>query len=381
MAEAEQKIITKSYLPQKFDKLSPSQKTAYESQKSWLPEDYGKDFDVNADHDSWVKFCREGGDACQKAIDVWPTPDSAFADNLPYKKTSIAPIEDVLTCECTVFEPLKDAEDKMMFIYIHGGGMAMFDGKGVMEWGPATYAMDGHIGATVLFTNSVDECYPRGLNDTISGVKYLATKYKDQVKGICLHGESGGANLVVAAMMKLKQEEPEKDYVDCIYVECAYLYPVNGIPEEVFATPEDIKGSIEEFREEGGAVSVDSFGQSCFRCYKGPEKDTLEHLQDKFAWPYFATEEDFKNFPPTYVQSNECDGLKDIGLRFYRQLVGAGVEAFHTIEAGTFHAGEKNNLMYNRMVTKRRETLLSCVLEHRAQKEQQAKAAAEAKEE
>jgi len=378
MAEAEQKIISKSYLPQKFDKLTPSMKTMHESQKSWLPEGFGEDFDFNGDHASFVKLCREGGDSCQKAIDVWPSPDSMFAENPPYKKTLIAPIEDVLACECTVFEPLEDAENKFMFIYIHGGGMAMFDGKGVLEWGPATYAMEGHIGATVHFTNSVDECYPRGLNDTISAIKYLATKYKDQVKGICLHGESGGGNLIVAAMMKMKQEEPEKDYVDCIYVECAYLYPVNGIPEEVFATPEDIKGSIEEFHEEGDLGK--SFGQSIFKSYKGPEKDTLEHLQDKFAWPYFATEEDLKNFPPTYVQSNECDQLKDMGLRLYRQLVGAGVEAFHTTEAGTYHAGEKSNLWYNQMIAKRRETLLSCVLEQRAQKKQQAKAA-EAKEE
>jgi len=112
--------------------------------------------------------------------------------------------------------------------------------------------------------------------------------------------------------------------------------------------------------------------------YKGPEKDEVEFLQDKFAWPYFATEADLKNFPVTYVQDNECDQLKDIGLRFYRQLLGAGVQAYHTVEGGTYHAGEKYDLMYNKLISKRRETVLNAVLD---QKAEQAKAAALAKEE
>merc|ERR1719325_504792 len=137
-----------------------------------------------------------------------------------------------------------------MFIYVHGGGMAFLDGKGALEWTPCNYAIDGHIGATVHFTNSTEECYPRGLNDTISAIKYLVATYKDKVKGICLHGESGGGNLIVAAMLKMKQEEPDKDYVDCMYVECAFLYPIQAISEEIFPTPEDIRGSVFDFAEE-----------------------------------------------------------------------------------------------------------------------------------
>merc|ERR1719268_791400 len=130
--------------------------------------------------------------------------------------------------------------------------MAHFDARGVLEWGPCSYAMGGHIGATVNFTNSTEECYPRGLNDTISAIKYLVATYKDKVKGICVHGESGGGNLIVAAMLKMKQEEPDKDYVDLLYAECAYLYPINSISEEIFPTPEDIRGSVFDFAEEEG---------------------------------------------------------------------------------------------------------------------------------
>jgi len=373
MAEAQQKQH-KTYLPQRFAKLTPFMKDAFEASygSKVFPEGWYEDFDMNSDHDAWVKMCKEGGKLFEEPIQQFGSPEQTFGDSPPYKRTVIAPIEGVLTCECTVYEPKEDAKDKYMFIYIHGGGMAIFDGKGALEWGPCSYAMDGHVGAVVHFTNSPDECYPRGLNDTISAIKYLANTYKDQVKGICVHGESGGGNLIVAAMMKMKQEEPDKDYVDCLYVECPYLYPTNSLLEEKFATPEDIKPSIDEFADQNPTHAFTCWLRSFFLCYKGPERDEVEFLQDKFAWPYFATEADLKNFPVTYVQSNECDQLKDIGLRFYRQLIGAGVQAYHTIEAGTYHAGEKRDLFYWNLISKRRETLLSAVIDQKAK----AKAAA-----
>jgi len=366
MAQAEQKQY-KSYLPQGFAKLSPEHKILHDANANMLPEGWGEDFDMNSDHDTWVKFLNGAIEHFEKPLEQYPSPDAAYQGSPPYKKTVIAPIDGVLSCECTVFEPIEDAKKKFMFIYVHGGGMAFFDGKGPLEWGPCFYAQDGHIGATVHFTNSPDECYPRGLNDVISAIKYLVATYKDKVQGICLHGESGGANLIVAAMLKMKQEEPDKDYVDCLYVECPFLYPTNGLPEETFATPEDIKGSIEEFALEKQTHAMTCFLRSLFLVYKGPERDEVEFLHDKFAWPYFATEADLKNFPVTYVQDNECDQLKDIGLRFYRQLQAAGVKAYHATEAGTFHASEQYDMQYSRIIRKRRETLLDVVMTQKAQ--------------
>lgn len=379
MAEAEQKQ-RKSYSPQGFAKLRPDMKIAHDSAGTQLiPEGWGQDFDVNSDHATWVKFLKDAGEYFEKPMKQFPSPDEAFQGSPPYKKTVIASIDGVLSCECTVYEPLEDAKKKCMFIYVHGGAMAYFDGKGVTEWGPCYYAMDGHIGATVHFTNSTEECYPRGLNDTISAIKYLVATYKDKVEGICLYGESGGANLAIASLLKMKQEEPDKDYIDCLYAECPFIYPIEAFPEETFATPEDIKhGALAEFANENPTHRDACISRATFLAYKGPERDEVEFIQDKFAWPYFATEADLKNFPVTYVQDNECDQLRDIGLRFYRQLISAGVKAFHTVEAGTFHASEKNDLFYFKMIHKRRETLLNEVM---TQKAEQAKAAAEAKEE
>lgn len=369
MAEAEQK--QKLYTPKGFAKLTPTQKAQHEAQAAnLLPEGWMQDFDVNSDHAAWAKFMREAGvhfEAMFKGVDG---PNKVMPN--AFKRTVISPIAGDLTCECTVYEPIEDAKDKFLFIYVHGGGMCFFDGKGPLEWGPAFYAMDGHIGATVHFTNSTEECYPRGLNDTISAIKYLVEKYKDQVKGVCLHGESGGANLVIAAMMKLTQDEPDKSYVDLLYAECPFLYPIQFTSEDKFATPEDIKGSIDEFALKNPSHALACIQRGTFLCYKGPNRDDIDHLQDKFAWPYFATEEDFKNFPVTYVQDNECDMLKDVGLRFYRQLIGAGVKAYHSVEGGTMHAGEKFDMLYNKLILKRRATVLSAVIEDREQQAAQA---------
>jgi len=375
MAEADKKMTHKLYLPQGYEKITPYMKQMKDAQSNWMPDSLFADFDPNCSHQGWVDIIKACDASSTKELSVWPSPDQTFGDNAPYKKTSIMPIENELSCECTVFEPIEESEEKkLMFLYVHGGGMAIFDGKGVLEWSSANYAMQGHIGVNVCFTNSVDECYPRGLNDVISAIKYFKTKYADKVKGICIHGESGGANLVVAALMKLKQEEPEKDYVDCIFVGCPYLYPFSGPLEEEFPTPADIKSSIEEFKEDNLANKIAT--RAFFLAYKGPEKDELEHLQDKFAWPYFAQEEDFKNFPPTYILSNEADVLNNVGLRFYRQLIGAGVQAYHSTEAGTFHGSEGMDMFYGKMVNARRKTFLNLALQAKEEQEQQAKAAA-----
>jgi len=365
MAQAENKVEYPSYLVDGFDKLTPFMRKMHNQQNQWIPADLAKDFDVNGNHESWVKMCKEAGDHCAKALAVWPSPDAFYGEKAPYKKTILKPEEEEdLTCECLVFEPIneKAEEKKLMFIYVHGGGMAFFDGKGVLEWQSANYASEGHIGVNVLFTNSVDECYPRGLNDVISAIKCLSRKYKDKVKGICIHGESGGANLIVAAMMKLKKEEPQKDYVDCVYIGCPFLYPINAI--EGVETPKDIKADLEEFAQE----HLPTLPRGFFLSYKGPDKDDVEFLQDKYAWPYFALCEDLQGFPPTYVMSNECDQLRGIGLRFYRQLIEAGVKAFHTVEAGTFHGSEQNDLLYGSMIRQRRVTFLNCTLAHKEEK-------------
>jgi acetyl esterase len=50
--------------------------------------------------------------------------------------------------------------------------------------------------------------------------------------------------------------------------------------------------------------------------------------------------DDVRGFPPTVINVNECDPLRDEGVNFYRLLVKAGVPARCIQAMGTIHGTE-----------------------------------------
>ena len=101
--------------------------------------------------------------------------------------------------------------------YIHGGGMATmscYDGN-YRAWG-RIIAAQGVAVAMVDFRNalvpsSVDEVapFPAGLNDCVSGLKWVAANHAElgvDPDRIVVAGESGGGNLTLATGLRLKQD-------------------------------------------------------------------------------------------------------------------------------------------------------------------------------
>ena len=62
--------------------------------------------------------------------------------------------------------------------------------------------------------------------------------------------------------------------------------------------------------------------------------------RDPLAWPLFASVEDVTGLPPTVINVNECDPLRDEGIAFYRLLLQAGVAARCRQQMGTAHASD-----------------------------------------
>src|SRR5436853_4736523 len=100
--------------------------------------------------------------------------------------------------------------------YIHGGGMqtmSCYDGN-YRAWGRILAAQGVGV-AMVDFRNalvpsSVDQVapFPAGLNDCVSGVKWVAANHKElgvDPDRIVIAGESGGGNLPLATGLRLKQ--------------------------------------------------------------------------------------------------------------------------------------------------------------------------------
>lgn len=217
--------------------------------------------------------------------------------------------------------------------YIHGGGMmtgSCFDaifsawGRLVARQGVAVVMVDFR---NALLPSSAPEIapYPAGLNDCVSGVRWLHNHAQGlgiDPERIVLAGESGGGNLTLATALKLKREG-DLGIIRAIYAMCPYL-----------------KG---EWNGEEGSSVLENLGiMMDARSNFGVMAYGIEELRARnpLAWPGFASEEDVAGFPPVVISVNECDPLRDDGVEFYRLLLRAGVNARCKILMGTTHATE-----------------------------------------
>ncbi len=217
--------------------------------------------------------------------------------------------------------------------YIHGGGMqfmSCFDGM-YKAWG-RIIAGQGVAVAMVDFRNclmasSAPEVapFPAGLNDCVSGVKWLHTNAASlgiDSDRIIVAGESGGGNLTLATGLKLKQDG-DLGYIRGLYALCPYI--AGQWPQERFPSSIENNGILLDLHNNRGAIA---YGIEAF------EK------QNPLAWPSFANEDDVKGLVPTVISVNECDPLRDEGIEFYRLLQRAGVPARCRQAMGTIHGTE-----------------------------------------
>ena len=217
--------------------------------------------------------------------------------------------------------------------YIHGGGMqtmSCYDGN-YRAWG-RIIAAQGVAVAMVDFRNalapsSVEEVapFPAGLNDCVSGVKWLAANYEQlgvDPDRIVVAGESGGGNLTLATGLRL-QKDGDLGIISGLYALCPYIAGIWPLPENPSSTENN--GILLDLHNNRGAMA-----------YGIEELETRNPL----AWPGFATEDDVRDLVPTVISVNECDPLRDEGVNFYRLLLRAGVPARCRQVMGTIHGTE-----------------------------------------
>jgi acetyl esterase len=217
--------------------------------------------------------------------------------------------------------------------YIHGGGMqtlSCYDGN-YRAWG-RIIAAQGVAVAMVDFRNaltpsSVEEVapFPAGLNDCVSGVRWLvenAEKLGIDASQIVVAGESGGGNLTLATGLRLKQDG-DIGLIAGLYALCPYIAGRWPLPEHPSSTENN--GILLDLHNNRGAMA---YG--------------IEQLEARnpLAWPGFATEDDVRGLPPVMISVNECDPLRDEGIEFYRLLLRAGVPARCREVIGTSHGTE-----------------------------------------
>jgi len=217
--------------------------------------------------------------------------------------------------------------------YIHGGGMATmscYDGN-YKAWG-RILAAQGVAVAMVDFRNALVPSsapevapYPAGLNDCISGLKWLSQHCEllsIDPKRVVIAGDSGGGNLALASGLRLKSEG-EQNLIAGIYAMCPFIagqWPLEQNPSSI----------------ENNGILLDLHNNQSAMIYGIEEFNKKNPL----AWPGFASEKDLRGLVPTMISVNECDPLRDEGVNFYRLLMRAGVTAQCRQVMGTIHAIE-----------------------------------------
>ncbi len=218
-------------------------------------------------------------------------------------------------------------------VYLHGGGMmhfSCFDGM-YKAWG-RIIANQGVAVAMVDFRNCVTASstpevapFPAGLNDCVSGVKWVAA-HADMLKidrqRIIVAGESGGGNLTLATGLKLKKDG-DIGLIKGLYALCPYIAGQWPLPQNPSSSENN--GILLELHNNRGAMA---YGIEAF------------NAKNPLAWPSFAGDDDVKGLPPTVIHVNECDPLRDEGLNFYRLLLKNGVKARARQAMGTTHGVE-----------------------------------------
>ncbi len=217
--------------------------------------------------------------------------------------------------------------------YIHGGGMQVmscYDGM-YRAWGKII-AGQGVAVAMVDFRNCLTPSsaaevapFPAGLNDCVSGVKWLveqADALNIDPSHIIVAGESGGGNLTLATGLKLKQDG-DLGLIRGLYALCPYI--AGQWPQDKYPSSIENNGLLLDLHDNRGAMA---YGIEAF------------NARNPLAWPAFATEEDLSGLVPTVISVNECDPLRDEGIEFYRTLLRAGVPARCRQVMGTTHGVE-----------------------------------------
>ena len=217
--------------------------------------------------------------------------------------------------------------------YIHGGGMATmscFDGN-YRAWA-RIIAAAGVAVAMVDFRNAVVASsapevapFPAGLDDCVSGVRWLAAngdRLGIDTDRIVVAGESGGGNLTLATGMRLLRDG-DVGLVSGLYALCPYI--LGAWPDERCPSSVENNGILLDLHNNQGRMG---YGIEAY------------DAGDPLAWPSFATASDVRGLPPTVISVNECDPLRDEGINFYRLLLDAGVPASCRQVMGTIHGTE-----------------------------------------
>lgn len=263
----------------------------------------------------------------RKDLDKHDTEEIAPSEGLDISTKTITSEPDGNTIHILFIRP-ESAETLPCVYYIHGGGMkelSCYYGN-YRAWGRLLARQKVAV-AMVDFRNamipsSVPEVapFPAGLNDCISGIKWISANSESlgiDPDQIIVSGESGGGNLTLTVGMKLKQDG-DLGLIQGLYALCPSVGGANSMDED----PTSIRNPEKTY-----PAGILAYGLAEYE------------NRNPLAWPGFATAEDVCGLPPTVISINEFDQNEGT-IQFFRLLLSQGVPATCRQLMGTSHAIE-----------------------------------------
>jgi acetyl esterase/lipase len=218
-------------------------------------------------------------------------------------------------------------------LHLHGGGMCILDAEGPLytRWRD-DLAAKKLVVIGVEFRNATGRLgvhpFPAGLNDVTSALRWVAgNKARLGISTLIVSGDSGGANLGLAATIQAKREG-RLAQVDGVYALCPYI-------SNAYATK---LPALQSLYENDALYTPLAVVAATAIAYDPEGKNATNPL----AWPYHAGADDLQGLPPHVISTNELDPFRDEGLAYYRKLQAAGVASRARVVVGTCHAAEIN---------------------------------------
>lgn len=221
-------------------------------------------------------------------------------------------------------------------LHVHGGGMVMLGGRNAVytRWRDELAAA-GLVVVGVEFQNAVDETghhpFPAGLDDVTAATEWVsANRAELGISALVLQGDSGGANLALAATIRAGREGDGRR-VDGVYASVPYI---SGRYEWL---PEHNPLELPSLLENDGYFMSNALNSILRDLYDEGRANSHNPL----AWPYFATVDDVRGLPPHVISVNELDPCRDEGLAYAQTLRDAGVTVLERTVLGICHFGDE----------------------------------------
>lgn len=207
----------------------------------------------------------------------------------------------------------KEIVSKGIVLYIHGGGLVSGSAKGTKGYCSMLAKKMGCRVISIDYALAPEKPYPNGLNDCYKA--YMEIRKLYPTSKIALTGESGGAYLCFALMVRLIKNNVELP--SCVVAHSGGF---------------DMSGSLERNYDEIEDITVNGGAFQAAQKMYAPNMD----IRNPEISPVFF--EDFSKFPPAVFTCDAKETLKADSYAMYEKYIQAGVDATLYEFENTFHA-------------------------------------------